>query len=371
MSVDWGMAAVVVALSVFVAPIAWNGVTAQARNIYHRGRKVKQLKWIDISDGPVHCCRYTSGLLSQPYSQTAQGPLSSVLATIFNRAWDKSNARPRFIPEVPHELPTSASFLCTEPRVILAFALLAETSVDTLVKCKRIEDIIICQMRGGIIQSFHFRSTLSKLELQSLLEGYPPWYRESFTTIDNIKLPFPIRDARDITRGGWIVAVGLMNLSLDTQKPLRVYRSTGDPSKPGWGDAFRMAIVRCRDHIIRQIYPHFTNDCAVEDAITALGYLIATRTGSAMPWGTLDGRRATPPLRGSDCRFVMQHFNDYSALTDPADVTKYSRIIMPTMVAVVRGAFEVVQYLKDVGTELEIPPELIHFQEEIYIKIDD
>ncbi|KAK6855076.1 hypothetical protein PG995_008608 [Apiospora arundinis] len=353
MSVDWGMAAVAVALSVFVAPIAWNGVTAQARNIYHRGRQVKQLKWIDIPDGPVHCCRYTSGLLSQPYSQTAQGPLSSVLATIFNRAWDKSNARPRFIPEVPHELPTSASFLCTEPRVILAFALLAETSVDTL-----------HPILSFPVYAIQVGTAISAGRL-------PPWYRESFTTIDNIKLPFPIRDARDITRGGWIVAVGLMNLSLDTQKPLRVYRSTNDPSKPGWGGAFRMAIVRCRDHIIRHIYPHFTNDCAVEDAITALGYLIATQTGSAMPWGTLDGRGATPPLRGSDCRFVMQHFNDYSALTDPADVTKYSRIIMPTMVVVVRGAFEVVQYLKDVGTELEIPPELIHFQEEIYIKIDD
>ncbi|KAK6821898.1 hypothetical protein PG987_014723 [Apiospora arundinis] len=377
MSVDWGMAAVAVALSAFVAPIAWNGVTAQARKMYRGGRRIRQLKWDDVPNGLVHDCKFifeTHTFLLSHGSQQETGSLSCILANIFNRAWGTSYARRRFVSDVPQVLPTAGSFLCIEARLILAFALLAETSVDNLLACKRIEDIVIYHARSGNHELRHFRPNLSKLEVQCLLEGYPPWYRESFKTIHNISLPFPIRDARDISRGGWVVAVGLMDQNLEAQKPLRIYRCPDEPAEPGWrnnGRTFRMAIVRCRDHIVRHIRPHFVDEGSVEAAIIALNYLIEERTGSGMPWGSLSKKELIPPLRGSDCRFVMRHFNEYKALTDPADVARYEGIMMPVMSAVVHGAYAVVQYLKDVGTELKLPTELTNFQQEIYLKIDN
>lgn len=376
MTVDWSMAAVAASLAVFAAPIVWKGVTAVARSIPHGVRRVKQLKWSEIPPGLVYHCQHTTWnscgcKTSPPHRKRCCG--SCILTIIFNRAWYRSRVTPRFVQQVPSSLPKTATFICTDALVILTFALLAETSVNALIKYERREDIVICRVIGD---RQPFRSTLTKSELQCLLEGYPPWYRETFETDTNIKLPFPIRDARDIPRGGWVVAVGLMNRKLDSQKPLRVYRCPDEPAEPGWrmnGRTFRMAIVRCRDHIVRNIRPHFVNDPYVNAAVEALNYLIEQRTGSGihcapLPSPLMDG---VLPLKASDCRFLMNHFNEYSALTDPADMTRYSNMMLPAMTAVVHGAFEVVQYLKDVGKELEIPPELANLQQEIYLKMCD
>lgn len=172
-----------------------------------------------------------------------------------------------------------------------------------------------------------------------MLTGYPPWYRESFFIRAGINLPFPLGDQRDISRGDCIIAFGLMNRRCDSQAPLSVYRCPDELTEPGWrenGRTFRMAIVRCRDHIIRHILPHFEQDINVH-------------------------------IRGSDCRFVMQNFNDYKPL-DGGQRDRFQAILLPVMAAAVQGAYEVVQCLKDTGVELKIPPELENLDQEIYLR---
>jgi hypothetical protein len=214
---------------------------------------------------------------------------------------------------------------------------------------------------------------LTKYELGCMLQGYPPWYRETFTTRAGIKVPFPIKTERDIPRAGWILAVGLMDAEIKAQQPLALYRCPDEPKDPGFrqnGRTFRQAVLRCKDHISKNILPHFGNDGNVRAAIEGLDYLIEERTGSGIP--TKGQFEATwkpniPHLRSSDCRFVCENFNGYSPLSD-ADKARFAPILLPTMAAVVQGAYEVVQYLKDTGMELHIPPEFKPLDREIWLR---
>ncbi|KAK6496718.1 hypothetical protein TWF481_001706 [Arthrobotrys musiformis] len=218
----------------------------------------------------------------------------------------------------------------------------------------------------------HERAALTKHELTCLLLGWPPWYKEKFKTRAGREVPFPIWSEKDISRGGWIIAVGLM----ESPMPLAVYRCPNEPDEPGFrqnGATFRRSVARCRDHIAKNISPHFPDNQDVTDAMAALNHLINERTGSGIPTGRL-GRTADdvkgidiPHLRSSDCRFICTNFNDYEPLTD-ADRARLESILFPTMVAVVHGAYEVVQYLKDVGVELKIPPSLQPFDREVWLR---
>jgi hypothetical protein len=43
-------------------------------------------------------------------------------------------------------------------------------------------------------------------------------------------------------------------------------------------------------------------------------------------------------------------------------------ILLPTMAAVVHGAIEVVEYLKDIGVEFKFPKELAEFGQEVDLR---
>lgn len=50
---------------------------------------------------------------------------------------------------------------------------------------------------------------ITKREVELILAGYPPFHREAVVTKDGQTIPIPIEDARNVTRGVSIVAVGL------------------------------------------------------------------------------------------------------------------------------------------------------------------
>ena len=52
------------------------------------------------------------------------------------------------------------------------------------------------------------RLDATKEEMNLLLLGYPPWYKHSLPLSHNRSVPHPIKNASDILRGGWIIAVG-------------------------------------------------------------------------------------------------------------------------------------------------------------------
>ena len=113
------------------------------------------------------------------------------------------------------------------------------------------EIVLIAHIEGHFKQE---RASLTKCELECMLDGYPPWYREKFITVGNLEVPFPIHFHEDIPRAGWVIAVGLMGKGWDSklQKPLALYRCPNEPEDLSFrqnGRMFQEAIKRCCDHI--------------------------------------------------------------------------------------------------------------------------
>ncbi|PVH72425.1 hypothetical protein DL98DRAFT_520491 [Cadophora sp. DSE1049] len=231
-------------------------------------------------------------------------------------------------------------------------------------------EIKMCHIQGKMQL---FRKDLKKHELERLLDGYPPWYRDSFKTWTGLTLQFPVMSMDDVPRGGWIAAVGMMALS-NSQTPLPLYRCAAEPNEPEFrsnGEVFRRAIKRCLDHITRNIHPHFPNDVNVKAAMTMLAYLYTEKTGSGMPRPgefieTHTESETFPKLNASQCKFLMENFNTYKPLSD-VEVDKFRAILLPAMAAVVQGANEVVEYLKSVGVYLKLPDGWSDFDGEVYL----
>ncbi len=393
---DWGMGAVFLALGIFGAKLLYTTSSDKVKSIRNTRRRVVKLGWAEVPNGRVHDCQTGSAPAQYwPCHHSRHHEKSpkcwespSSLATILNRAWRMSEHDPRYLDDVSIQLPFSGTYICTDVRTVLAFILctVAETKSSswsprhlnfdtTRVSRELLGPLVFCHIQGQFQER---RSRLTKSELERLLDGYPPWYRETFTThAGTVRLAFPTASEADVARGGWIVAVGLMDTSLPAQAPLAVYTcpAGSEPERPAFrsnGVVFRSAIARCRDHIINSIQPHFPGDANVAAAVSMLEHLIVEKTGSGIrspgQFGEMRSRSSPlPHLSGPDCRFIMKDFNRFQPL-DVTDVARYTSILLPAMAAVVHGAYEVVQYLKDVGVELRVPPEFGSLDNEVFLK---
>ncbi|MCJ1250365.1 hypothetical protein MMC30_007591 [Trapelia coarctata] len=110
------------------------------------------------------------------------------------------------------------------------------------------------------LQGFHpgeypYRLDVMKHELSCILRGYPPWFQNSLRLANGKFIQHPIRNAGDIARGGWIVAVGLsptlliayhfMSRDGEFEKAAKTKRTT-------LAQAFRR-LLRCLQKVARAI----------------------------------------------------------------------------------------------------------------------
>ncbi len=304
------------------------------------------------------------------------------IASIFNRAWQVTNQNHRYAKKVPESLPNSSSFICSDAQTVLAFILFTAgsnrnslwqpeslTFDNTRVVVETIGADTVAHIEGPFRRE---RQSLTKHELGRMLVGWPPWYRQTFQTRSGITVPFPIASDSDVPRAGWILAVGLMDWGQASQEPLALYRCPNEPLEPGFrqnGVTFRQAVRRCRDHIRGNISPRFPGNHLISDALAALNHLIDERSGSGMPEGRL-GKSWSPRtgyLSYSQCQLAFKIFNDYTVFSDRNKVL-LEPILFKTLAAAVHGAYEVVQYLKDRGMELKVPPELQPFHREVWLR---
>ena len=379
---EWGLGSVVLAIAALLIPIL---VVAFRRSWRARSRRCKRLEWEDIPNGRVHecysylnlnpsCNHFGRHMRSEKCWESATS-----IATVFNRAWQVTTQN-HLNAKVPESLPDSSSFICSDAQTVLAFILCtAATRCDdfwqpesltfnsTRVVVETIGADAVAHIEGPFRSE---RQSLTKHELERMLVGWPPWYRQSFQTRSGITVPFPIASNSDIPRAGWILAVGLMDLDQASQEPLALWRCPNEPLESGFrqdGVTFRQAVRRCRDHIGRNIAPRFPNNHLINDALDILDHLIDDMTGSGvrqllMIWAPRKGH-----LSYSQCQLVFRMFNDFTVLSD-TDKIMLAPILSETLAAAVFGAFEVVEYLNDRGMELRIPPELQPFHREVWLR---
>lgn len=117
--------------------------------------------------------------------------------------------------EKPYQLELSKKYIQTDVQTLKAFLILTADSchsceridIETSLRVKQFDSIVTIRLPGPTAKTEP--TAASKFELDRMIEGYPPFYRSTFTTTDGIDLNHPIQNTNDMRRGAWVFAVGM------------------------------------------------------------------------------------------------------------------------------------------------------------------
>ena len=232
--VQWDLVAVIVALVAIPLMISPNALQALRscfvlvyRNLYPVTAQCERLQWSDVPDGYIfNCPNDCSG--SSDLRQDADC-LQSTLGSFFQRAWVSPSRRNRTVPK-PKQLSLDTHYVRSDTKLLKAYLLMNPILHDNI----RFHDLggvltahLVIKHRRWVpspgpdlLYERHIphRCTLTKREIELILEGYPPDYSEQIliqqeqqatSSAQSISVPSPIRERADIHRGGWIIGAAL------------------------------------------------------------------------------------------------------------------------------------------------------------------
>lgn len=213
MADDLALATVVVACIAIVLTLSPTSLGFLARTFSTIVRAVwpglghcEALGWDSIPNGRLHECTVPSA------SCRHLGVLGS------KRSWDHTIGsfftvikRGTFVRK-PTQLSLFTTYIRTDKKTLRVFLSLL-----------RPRDIrLVLENVGGITTAYIVvphdirlgkgRLDLTKEEMDLLLCGYPPWYKHPLPLLNNRSVLHPIKNADDILRGGWIIAIGFSKI---------------------------------------------------------------------------------------------------------------------------------------------------------------
>ncbi|MCJ1472236.1 hypothetical protein MMC13_000883 [Lambiella insularis] len=212
----WDLASVIVAiiaLVVAINPQIWVLCTRLYRKFLtwkdpDKGT-CQQLYWDDIRNnlhnhfwpgGQGPCRQCTSALWRHANVKLCS---QKTLMLVFNNL----NSRKGPIKK-PEQLPLAVSFVQTEPRVLLAYLIATvrcnNFELSSYLQIQKQDNLIVCHLElpNRILD-------LTKNEIERMLDGWPPFYREFFTSPEGHALRSPMTRYEHLKRPGWIMAVGM------------------------------------------------------------------------------------------------------------------------------------------------------------------
>lgn len=289
----------------------------------------------------------------------------------------------------PPDLGNRDKFIRIDESTLLAF-ILGAVPEEFPQSFSRIKQSGAAMHRVGVQGSHvivHIRGThqrrLSKQDCIGLIDGYPPWYRETLIINYPPELPpwtmrHPLAQGREfLSRAGWVIAVALS----DT-KPVPIYLP--DPADPNpsakRGSILRRGCERVLAVLERQDVRDF---CRVnsktkeyESAVRYINISIDTNTDSASWYVKAPGIGAmTSEWWRTICRAVIEIFDKPPKLPNRDDddtsgdiSLQLSRLgVDRQQVGVAaqlllhwasRGVFQTIAYMKNPGRELVLDPRL-------------
>ena len=275
--VPWDTFAVIVAL--VAIPLTTSPTVLQAikslylflyRKLYPITAQCERLQWADVPDGYLfNCpddCRGSSDL-----HQDADC-LESTLGSFFRRAWVSPSRRDKTVPK-PKQLSLDTRYVRSDTKLLKAYILMNPFLHDNI----RFHDIdgvltahLLTKHEGlhwyGLSTSemrryIPHRCTLTKREIELILEGYPPDYSEQVLisqdqSITNsticVSVPSPIQERADIHRGGWIIGTALHRYFKDLQT---TKADTVHQEIPRIGHLMESTTLQVRDQTIDDFLP--------------------------------------------------------------------------------------------------------------------
>ncbi|KDR82094.1 hypothetical protein GALMADRAFT_240585 [Galerina marginata CBS 339.88] len=406
MAPDWGFVQVITALAVLPLVLPgywWRNIAAGSRwvwlTIQKKDGECDYLEWGTMALNPnlsVHICNGGTGVFrwcrDHPRHEPGERCWSAVLDRYFN------STKQRRTVKKPASFPLRQPFLCVDMKVIHAFILMSlepEGSSRTtfapvplpphhfelgnlVIAAERHEEsgeVVVHLIPHGFVDN---HLDLTPHEIECLLAGYPPYYREYLECYGH-RVPSPIRSDADVYRGGWVVGVGLsasnypLPLYFDTFR----FRETYE-----WrGNMFWRALTRVRDVVENNIKPLYLDDPVaarnVQATIAGLNYLIFQCTdsgvsGSLRNSDMVDYRTRLGELTMEQCVTAMRIFNDSPNLDDEGLERlkeELTPMLFEVLKAVLRGAVSCMGYIKNSDREMERKmPMILSQAERVFVR---
>lgn len=387
----WDVAGAVIAIIATLLTMSPVAITlfsslflAFVRLLWPSSAQSERLQWIDIPDGPLHHC-----ILPMEQCRHFEGlnPITEFFTLI---------KRGIFVPK-PRQLHWRSTYVRTDSTVLKAFLLLNFEATEKNLKLSwhPIGRHLIARFLSDsdvkhvipVGKAVNLTlSAITKSELGYILQGYPPWYRSHLPLANGAIVPHPILSFADVSRGGWIAAVGLSRAT-----PLHSYCMVTEPLNGNFklihvAAAFDRILYRL--HALQETFPeHAESLKEAHELITLLRHpaTCVHVPGGPRVWngsvtynhfsdscftrlfgdGWFDhhkrgeGRRKfVQSLSKEECVLIMEVFAKYGSLTKEV-VEGLRGCLLSALRVVLVGCWEVYVYVNRLGrrvvweTELE------------------
>jgi hypothetical protein len=140
----------------------------------------------------------------------------------------------------PDPLPLLDEYVQTNIQTLKAFLLL---TTDVCRTCETVDTVSILEIQRSLgLITVHLQASgpvpintrLTKYEIGRIIEGYPPFYRENFTTTGGVTLPFPTTNTNHVGLGAWILSVGMTTVSGPTPSLYNMQRVSHEKLDAYW-----------------------------------------------------------------------------------------------------------------------------------------
>jgi hypothetical protein len=223
MADEWGLPALIVALCAIVltvSPVSLHFFASLVRPVvvllWPRSGRCESLDWHQVPDGPLHKCCDPARTCSHVGDIASPKTFESMLTGFF------AIKRGTYVRK-PKQLRLDTQYYRTDTKTLKVFlALLNTREVFSAFNMSDEPFRLVFQPVGSLMTAYmtvktsvpaprfgHYRLDVSKLEMELILQGYPPWYQNPMQLGRGREVQHPILDESDLSRGGWIIAVGL------------------------------------------------------------------------------------------------------------------------------------------------------------------
>ena len=413
MALDWGMAAVIVAIAIIPSMISSTAADF-IQLLFRRLRgfiwpyttRWESILWDDMPSGDdgIHDCGVTPNSCLHRSSRgthiTTPSCWNSTIAIMFNRAWNSPGPRARKPFKKPLQLDPNRTYLRTDAKTLLAFFAYAaskfrsppssdrtlvefgdsssfgglsfedaELELEEFTDPKGGKAVLVAHIKGSLPETEQ-PIKLTKKEIQDLVDGYPPLYRETFRVRPSAPvIPYPIKNLRDAqVRGSWIIASGMAG-NIDMAVP--IYFDSLPPGSHGSVDPCdgfgkpNSPLTRVLQ-TLKLIQKAFSSASAndqknIEVVIKAIAMMHATRTESGVYnfiVGTNFHNVVPITLSTQQCTFVLglskANVTENLELSI-SDQMQLGPILLQVLYVALWGAIEVVRFYKDNFNRVTMP----------------
>ncbi|KAI5855077.1 hypothetical protein GGS23DRAFT_446097 [Durotheca rogersii] len=390
---DWGMVAAVVAIvtiPLYASPLllapAFNLVREYVIRILYRRAVCGRIRWQDLPSQQRltvatshHEWFRRSGVAGTPGVLGPGGSSNAQILNFFRYVW---HTAPR-VEERPRYLKLEGQYLGIDSNALIVALMLDDRAVSFIFSASAPHHVgkgstsNIRYARGSPEGIFRYHETdggddayilgrlhrfplppavqnrfhgLSKDDLLHIAQGYPPFYRSTFKARSGVDVAHPVREERDATRAGWVVAIGFAS-----DPPIRLYNNR---FMPRYEEACRR-VLHVLEHILVPAFKdHQGVGQTLRSAVRGVKNMNRDKTGSVLSrdidiavFGDGDDSdNIGVNLSARDIRLVLDLFNSYSrgelSDTERSDI---ETIVLEALKAAVKGVYTWWQYVNNQG----------------------